>query len=315
MAIIDRIVNLKNKVFSNSVLGFNGAEDSALPDKLPVFPQWFFTARLGQPRQINFNEIRSFAKSPWVQMVLNTIKKEVSIINWDVVKTDINDETDYTEDIKKVKDFLNNVNTDMWDIVDMINPSITDIGEIDAAAWVKVYTRDSYDITTVDLLDDFGRVKSKEEQLDLKPFGKRTLAELRLADSATVLKQIDIYRRLQAYFQYSFKNPRVAPIKFHPDEMCYMYMNKKSYSIYGSSPVQAIQQVLEILIQSTRWNKEFYKNNAIPDGIIGLEGANPDSMKKFKQSWLKETKGKAHKLLSDILLTQRVFLNFPRLKI
>jgi len=297
MAIIDTIINIKNKVFSTSILGFNGAQEDELPNKLPIFPKWFFTARLGQPRSINITEVRAFAKSSWVQMVLNTIKKEVSIIDWDIVKTDIDDETNQSENIKKIKDFLNNVNTDNWDIIDMINPSITDIGEIDAATWVKVYSRDSYETKIVPVLDDYGRQKGTEEQLVLKEFGKRTLNELRLADSGTVLKQIDLYRRLQAYYQYSFKNPRSNPNKFEPDELCYMYMNKKSYSIYGFSPVQAIQQVLEVLIQSTRWNKEFFKNNAIPDGIIGLEGANPESMKKFKSSWMKEVKGKAHKLL------------------
>jgi hypothetical protein len=35
----------------------------------------------------------------------------------------------------------------------------------------------------------------------------------------------------------------------------------------------------------------------MPDGIIGLPNADPDSMKQFKETWNSEFKGKPHKLL------------------
>ena len=75
-------------------------------DKLPVFPEWFFTARIGQPRNLNVTEIRDFSKSAWVQMVLSTIKKEVTNTKWDLVKKDSEDETDYTNEIEEAKNFF-----------------------------------------------------------------------------------------------------------------------------------------------------------------------------------------------------------------
>jgi HK97 family phage portal protein len=280
---------------SKDVFGFNGSD--VLDEKLPVFPEWFFTARLGQPRAINITEIRTFARSPWIQMVLNTIKKEISTIKWEVVQKDMDKAKGSETDIEKAKEFLNVINEEMESISDLGSMAVTDVGEIDAVAWVNVYSKGSYDIKDSPIIDDLGNIRGSEKRLVLKPFGQRELLQVRPADASTFLKQIDIYRRLQAYYQYSFKNPRTNPIRFEPAEVNYMLMNKKSYNIYGFSPVQSIQQVLELLIQSTRWNKDFYKNNAVPDAIMSLKGPDKKAMKKFKGEFESKVKGKPHKLL------------------
>lgn len=277
-------------------------------EKLPVFPEWFFTARIGQPRSLNVVKIRTFSRSPWIQMVLNTIKKEVTNIEWEIIKKDTNDNTDYTQMIQDGTNFLNQLNSEMESFDDLSSMSITDLGEIDADVSVNVFSVDSYEYKDAPIIDDLGNIIGTEKRNVLKPFGQRKLIEVRPADSSTFLKQIDVYRRLQAYYQYSFKNPRTNPIRFEPAEVNYTLMNKKSYSIYGFSPVQAIQQVLELLIQSTRWNKEFYKNNAIPDGALTLPGADEASMKQFKREWFKEAKGKPHKML--FLNVDSKFQNF-----
>lgn len=230
-------------------------------------------------------------------MVLNTKKKEISTIRWDIVEKDQDSETIHKEDIKKVKDFLNNINTENETIEDLASMAVTDLGEIDASVWVNVFSKGSYDFKDSPIIDDLGNINGSEKRLVLKPLGSREILEVRPADAATFLKQIDIYRRLQGYYQYSFKNPRTNPIRFESAEVNYLLMNKKSYAIYGFSPVQSIQQVLELLIQSTRWNKDFYRNNAIPDGVMSMPGVDKKSMKRFKESWNSEVKGKPHKLL------------------
>ena len=293
--------SIKETFLSKQVFGFNASKDDkgteTFTDKLPVQPNWFFSPVMGQPRGVDLAEIRRFAKSPWVQMVLNTIKKEVNIIPYEIVPCDEEDETDYSEQIKKVEDDLDQVNSDRETITDLANMIITDVGEIDSGVWVNVYTTSSYEEKEIPVYDNLGRVAGSEKKLVLKPLGQRELVETRIADSATFLKKIDIYRRIQGYYQYSWKAPRARPIEFEPDEVVYFQMNKRPESVYGFSPVEAIQQVLEVLLQSTRYNKEFFKSNAMPDGIIGLPNADPESLKMFKDMWNSEFKGKAHKLL------------------
>ncbi len=292
MAILSDI----KKFLSKDIFGFNAATEPT-PEKLAVFPEWFFTARIGQPRDINVTKIRQFARSPWVQMALSTIKKEVTNIEWRVVKKDLEDTQNYDSMIKKATNFFNNINSEMETFDDLSSMEVTDLGEIDASVSTNVFSVGSYDYKDAPVIDDLGNIVGTEKRYVLKPFGQRKLVEVRPADGCTFLKQIDIYRRLQAYYQYSFKNPRTNPIRFEPAEVNYSMMNKKSYSIYGFSPVQGIQQVLELLIQSTRWNKDFYKNNAIPDGAFVIPGADPDAMKQFKRDWFKQVKGQAHKML------------------
>lgn len=277
----------------------NGGESDSFNGLMhhAVFPQWFFTARIGQPRRINYLEIRKFAQSPWVQMVLNSIKKQVMTTPWEIESVDEDEGDQYEDDKKQLSEWFERVDEEGRGIVDLAVEGLTDIGEIDALSWVKVFSSDSYDVKTVNVEDDVGNVVGTEERLVLKPFGQRKLLYLQSADPSTFLKQIDIFKRLKAYYQYSWKNPRASPIRFEPDEVAYNFMNKKSYELYGFSPVQSIQQILELLIQSTRWNKDYFKNNAFPDGILALPNADKDSMKLFKEMWMKEVKGKPHKLI------------------
>ena len=290
--------NLKSAFAIDKELGaFNANMNDGTEGKLPVHTEWFFSARLGQPRKIDFNEIRTFGRSPWVQMVLNTIKKEITTIETNIVNSDDKDEGSYDAEKKLVSEFFDNINTEDETLLDLCSQTITDVGEIDAGVWVKVYSLDSYEEREVEQVNERGAVVGKTMDMFLKPLGQRTLLQVRPADGATFLKQIDVYRRLMAYFQYSFKNPRSSPRRFEKDEVVYMMMNKRPYSIYGFSPIQSVQQILQILIQATRWNKDYFKNNAIPEGIIGLPGANKESMEKFARYWQKSVKGKPHKLI------------------
>jgi len=111
-----------------------------------------------------------------------------------------------------------------------------------------------------------------------------------------MLKQVDIHKNLLNYWQYSFKHPRQNPTRFEKEEIVYLMMNKKSYSVYGFAPVQAVQQVLELLIQGTRYNKDLYTNNAIPDILVSLPKLSRDQLRKLKRTWNNQYKGKPHQL-------------------
>lgn len=267
-------------------------------DKLPVFNQWMFSARMGQPRGVDIHEIRQFAKSPWAQMALNTIKKQVETIDYDFIETEYADEgQDYTDLRNELERFFKYINSDgdCWD--DIANYLITDLGEIDAAAVAKVFTAGSYTMDEVPIYDSTGRSLGTEVIPVLKDPGQRELVEVRIGDGSTFLKQIDVYRRLLAYYQYSFKHPRNAPVRFQPDEVIYLQMNKRPYSVYGFSPIQSVQQVLDLLIQSTKHNKDFFSHNAMPAALVSLPGVSQDSIKDLEKKWTEKMKRNAHKVL------------------
>ena len=274
--------------------GTQGVQE--LWERQAIIPKWYFSAILGQPRSINIQQLREFAQSAWAQMVINTIKKQVFTIKWDIVPVDEEDENDYSAKIKIIKDKLNSLNNNR-ETISCLNASlISDISEIDAGVVNYVYTMDSYDIGMVPVYDSLGREMESKEGLILKPLGQRELSQIKTVDGGSVLKQIDIYKNLLGYYQYSFKHPTQNPTKFEVDEIGYLLMNVKPYDIYGFSPIQSIQQVLEFLIQGTRYNKDFFTNNAVPDTLITMPKLDDDALKRLKRNWNKSYKGKPHQV-------------------
>ena len=275
-----------NSNLSNDQVGITsldwGNKDPGLHQA--IYVNWFFSAKLGQPRGVDTRKIRKLSQSSWVQMVLNTFKKQIYTTEWEIVKIDKEDETDYPEDVKKIEDFLKNVNLDNYSIDDLNSEVVTDVGEIDAGVWNLVYSADSYVEGQIPVYDQWGRINSTEPGLVLKPLGQRQLVQVKATDGSTMLKQIDIYKNLLNYWQYSFKHPRQNPTRFEKDEIVYMMMNKRPYSVYGFSPVQSVQQAVEVLIQGTRYNKDLYTNNAIPDLLVGLPNIPDATLKKLKRS-------------------------------
>jgi len=293
------IPRMRNKVINALGVSFMGRDENKL--KIPVFPEWFFSARLGQPRNANLLELRTFARSPWVQTILNTIRKEVRQIPYEMVLADEKSDDDianHEEDIKKIDDYFKKINSNNETIYDLMDPVITDLGVLDAGVWTFVYSADSYVIENVDIPDEAGNFTGDTQpRLVLKPFGQRQLLENWYADGATFLYDIDIFRKIRGYYQYTFKNPRSTPLFFQKEELYYFVMNRQSFTLYGFSPVQSAQQEIELMMQSTRYNKDFFEKNMIPDGLVMLEDADEDTLKRAQGQWEEKIQGKPHKLM------------------
>jgi len=294
--------NASTSQISNDMFGMTSLGKSTPEDRQAIYPGWFFSARLGQPRQVDTRKLRELSQSSWVQMVINTFKREIKTIPWVIKAVDQEDENDYTEKIKKITNKLNFINDNGDSVVDINSELITDLAEIDAGVANLVYSSDSYEIGEVPIYDNYGVIIETETNLKLKPFGQRELTQVKSVDGSSMLKQVDLYKNLLRYYQYSFRHPKNNPTPFELAEIQYLIMNNKSYSIYGFSPVQSIQQVLELLIQGTRYNKDFFTNNAIPDILATIPKLPKEDLRKLKREWNNSYKGKPHQI---------GFLNFP----
>jgi len=252
-----------------------GTDMKVPTEDMPILPSWFWTTKLGKPRGINVMELRQYAKSCWVQMVVSTILKQIMTIEWNIVVNDDEDETDYSEDIDKIKTLLNQPNVNGDDFWDVFGPYIRDVLELDSGTIFK------------------GRNSSGE------------LVQLFTYDGSKFLFDVDKYGIINGYWQYSFLHPDGAPKYFEKNEIIYGQINRLNENFpYGWSPLQSIQQEVEVLIQSTRYNKEFFKNNAVPDGIVTVP-MEDDQMRRFQNQWEQNIKGKPHKF---------TFLNVPEAK-
>lgn len=294
---------LKQKVprtpITNQEVGLAGINYNTQEDPMQreaIYPNWFFSARLGQPRNVDTRKLRQLAKSPWIQMVVTTFKKQIETIEWRIVPVDEEGDIDRSKDIQICEDFFNNINKNKQTITDINSEAVTDIAEIDAGCFNYVYTADSYVIGEVPLHNAWGQVVGTEIGLVLKPLGQRELTAVKTVDGSTMLKQVDIHKNMLNFWQYSFKHPRQNPTRFETDEIEYIMLNPRSYDVYGFAPTQSVQQVVELLIQGTRYNKDMFTNNALPDTIISLPKLPKSDLQKLKRGWNNNYKGKPHQI-------------------
>ena len=242
------------------------SQNTTTPANMPFLHTWFWTASLGMPRRANISELRQYAKSVWIQMVINAIKKQVMICDWDIVLSDEEDETDYSEDIEKVKTLLMFPNKNKDTFGDLWARYLHDLLEIDAGVIFKGKN------------------------------GAGELVELYSYDGSRFLYDIDDHGRTQGYYQYSYKFPKNKPLYFKPEEIVYGKLgHNNEYYPYGWSPLQSITQEIEVMIQATRYNKEFFQNNAVPDVFVNIK-MEQDELERFKTYWDQQVKGKPHKM-------------------
>ena len=123
------------------------------------------------------------------------------------------------------------------------------------------------------------------------------LTELYTYDGSSFLISITPHGILKKYYQYSFRFPVSKPLEFELDEIIFGVFNKVTeFTPYGFSSLQSVQQEVELMIQATRWNKEFFQNNARPDLMITVP-MKEDQMKRFQSYWEQSVRGKPHKTL------------------
>ncbi len=226
---------------------------------------WYATPYgLGISRGIDVSEVRQFAMEPFVQMVMTKIKKEILNIPWEFVNTDEEDKEEYKELKEKAKNFFDNINDQGQCFNDIVGKMMPDLMEIDAGCWVKYYNL------------------SKE------------LKGVYARDGAQFTKQTTIDGTIHYWYQYSWRQPYGIPVQFDPNEIVYFMMNPRAYKMYGFSPLQSIQQVLQLLIHSTRYNKEFFENNAMMDWLVNFGGMADDVLKTVKAEFDKKYKSKGH---------------------
>ena len=264
MGLLDNIrqmVGLGNEPTPTEVVqGINSQVES---NKLPTSTEWFFSPVLGQPRNININQLRLFAITNWVKMCVDTISEEIAGIEWEIVPVD---PTDYSEkNLEQVREFYSNLNRNNEPLRDIHKKLIRDIMELDSGVLVKVF-------------DD-----------------SKNLTEIFAKDGGTFVKILDKFGIELGYAQYSISNPTMTPIEFSNREIVYLMQHPRTNSAYGWSPIQSLLHILESLNNTVKFNREFFEKNAIPSGILEVVNDNRDDFQRFRDEWTAKIKGRFHK--------------------
>jgi phage portal protein BeeE len=236
-------------------------------------PYFIYKPPFGYPRRdIDVINVRKLAKTPFVFSVIKTLLDEITSLKWDVVAAEGIDQDKIKNKIKEIKDFLYNPNDNNESFRDLLRAITRDIFELDAGVIEKVYNRKgkltqlfSVDSSTILMNpDEHGYIGARKDYI--APITQNI-----------PIHQLDTYytnvlSESAAYFQYNWTGG-IFPVPFGKKELVYIKSNTQTDSMYGTSPIMVLYNVILTLMYATQVNLDMYVNNDLPNGILSVLGA------------------------------------------
>jgi len=263
-------------------------------------PKFLFKPPFGYPRFANLPYIRYLSQTPYVDMCISTILNELCAIKWDIIPNpDFPEEMfkegdDLKDQVKKeihhIKSFLTNPNTNNESFNDVfIKMATRDVLEVNSGVINKVYNfrGDLVEIvaragdTFTKNPDIHGMFTTREDLLIPKKIMDSDQAPL---TNPFLEIPPSMARHRAAYFQYGWiAGP--MPIPFGRKEIIWLQDMIRSDDIYGYSPVQVLAKSLQMLLYHIESDLDYFNDNNVPKGIVGLDGSDAEEIMSFKKQW------------------------------
>jgi HK97 family phage portal protein len=269
-------------------------------DGLPkaYIPKFLYKPPFGYPRYVDLPNVRRLASTPYVDMCITAIVDEISAVPWDIVAEDEKGDPIEGKDkeIQHVKSFFENPNTNKESFEEVRRKYIRDVLEIDAGVINKIFNQaeemveivardgatftknpDIYGMYTDrdDIIFDANIVNEPKEMRLMEP-GWITAADA---------------REKAAYFQYGWITG-ARPVPFGKREIVWLERHPRTDSIYGRSPVEILADTIQTLIYAIEHNLEYFNDNSIPKGVIGLDNSDTKELQAFKDQWKEQQRKK-----------------------
>ncbi len=266
-------------------------------------PNFFYKPPFGYPRYKDLLYYRKLAASIYVDMCETAIIDEVCSIEWDIVAEDKsgNEVLGKEKDVEEVKSFFENPNTnpESWETV--VRMMLPDLLEINSGIMIKVFnsfgkmveivSRDGSAFTKNP--DVYGMYTNRADLILMKDIYDADGESPYRAETGYPLLQgyitSDQAREEGAYFQYGF-NTGARPIPFGKREIVWFEKKVRTDDLYGRSAMEVLARTVQTLIYAVEHNLEYFSDNSIPPGVLGLDGMNTADMKAFAQQWTESQK-------------------------
>ena len=285
-------------------------------------PKFIYKPPFGYPRFVDLPNLRRLAATPYVEMCISTAIDELCAVPWDIVAKEGKEES-AKDHVEHVKSFYENPNTNKESFEEIRRKYLRDIFETDSGVLNKLFNMKG---EMVEMVARDGTTFTKNPDI----YGMMTDRDDLILDTniATTNKEINNMepgwmnaadaREKAAYFQYGWISG-ARPVPFGKKEIIWFERNPRTDSIYGRSPVQVLADTIQTLIYSIEHNLEYFSDNEIPRGIIGLEGANSEEVQGFREQWkenqrVKDNAGNWKKKFHHIPVTNKT-PTFTRLEL
>jgi len=246
-------------------------------------------------------------EDPFIQMLIQSIVKEISKTPWDIVDVEQGDvETqkrlvknpfERNNEIRKadspeaqrLKKVLRNPNPDQ-SFSEIVEEIIADWLEVGSFCIPKAYTQIDYD--------------SEDNLVAENP----TLQEFKPSAPETFTKK---YKEktgiIDGYYQYSRGHQRtttqtrsqyVEPIFFESREVIWGDLNSRSNRRYGIPPTLTVLEILDLLSLTIAQEKNYFERGMIPSGFLLFEEWSMEEIQEFFEEVQENVKGNPEKMLA-----------------
>ena len=268
-------------------------------DGLPkaYIPKFLYKTPFGYPRYVDLPNIRRLAATPYVEMCIGAVIDEMSAVEWAIVPKDGVELTPGIQaQIDEVTLFYNNPNTNKESFEEIRRKYLRDILEVDAGIINKIFNiqgemvefvaRDGATFTKNP--DIFGFITDRDDLIiDSNIINSSKIPMLAEPGWITAADA----RERAAYFQYGWISG-ARPVPFGKKEIIWFERNPRTDSIYGRSPIENLASTIQTLIYSIEHNLEYFSDNSIPKGVLGLEGLDADGLIGFADQWKEQQRVK-----------------------
>jgi len=265
-------------------------------------PNFLYKPPFGYPRPFNATLIRKLAKNGYVFSVVQTLADEIASKDWDIVVKEDHEGEVSDEELANIRKWFTNPNPENESFSQLLKKMVTDVLEVDAGVWVKVFNRGgefvsiySRDGTTfLANPDPFGSIARRSDYVPRNNLFYNTFNSLTNAgdkDSLDSKKFNSTFGEAAAWYQYGW-TMGAYPVPFGKREIVYVMRNPRTDSLYGRAPLEVLGEVLYTLLYGSSYNLDFYLNNNMPEGIIQLVGANQETIKAFRERFERQFKKK-----------------------
>jgi len=287
-------------------------------------PKFLYKPPFGYPRFANMTYVRYLAQTPYVEMCISTIIDEIASIPWDIVPTEGMEDQEDEAEKEHIKNFFLNPNTNRESFEEVfIRMPVRDILEVNSGVLNKVFNMKE---EMVEIVARDGATFTKNPDVH-GMFTNRDdiIMPNRIVDDSVGQEYFNPYteitatssRERAAYFQYGWIAGPI-PVPFGRREIVWMEKMKRTDDHYGFSPVQFLAKSLQMLLYMIESDLEYYNDNNVPKGIIGLDESDADEITAFKEQWFetqrtKDEFGSWKKIMNKVPIVNKT-PNFTRIE-
>jgi len=228
-----------------------------------VVPNFLYKPPFGFPLSKDVPEIRRLGKTPYVNMITTTISNEVASLPWKVFADDGVGVPD--EILKKTEDWFYNPNNNDESLEYVLKMFVKDILEVEAGVLEKVWNLKGEFVEIY--VRDGGTFTKNPNLHGVLPLSRETDPEAE-----------------PAYYQYGWLTGS-RPIPFDRREILYAIGSPRADSIYGTSRIEVLFDVLQLLTYGVDSNLEYFSDNNVPKGAFIMDGANDADIRAFGKMW------------------------------